>query len=1118
MTKPAIWSADTETYAFTSGNIAPRLVCSTWSHNLEKPFLLDRNDTYDHLVTVLDGSEPIAWYNAAFDASVIVSNWPHLFDKVYRAYEEGRMRCVLIREALYQLYMGQLKDHRGDLSLANTYARRTGKILEGKKGGEHDWRVRFGELEGVKVKDYPAEAVQYALQDATCAGEIFLQQQDLPDELNQTKAAFALYLMACTGIRANPRKVAALREKLEKRIALAQEVLIPTGILRPSGKRNMAVIKGMVASAYLAAGKSIPYVVPKGRKTPDPDKKPNVSYSAEVLKDLPCTDGECDDRLFQICGHPLHWLKSSTEDAGELSKYVKHLEHACRAPLNYTVTSLVATGRTAISNPPLQQLPQREGVRQCIEPPEGFYFVGADYSALELTTLGQILLDYFGESLLAASIQRGQDPHLMTAAMFLGVTYEEAAKRLKEEKSNTWVGDKPVSDMRQLGKCFHPDTEVLTKTGWKRIPELNSGEQVAAAIPRDGGEVGIEWQVPSQVYSRDFSGELVHLKNEGIDLRVTPDHRMIGYNMRGPKRGSKHISEPIEVVPEKMTGLRYWPNAGKKLGGVPVEDTRILMLAVATQADGSYSGRQIKFGFSKQRKIERLRSLLRDGEYVEGIASQGYTTFTVRRELTAKIQALLDDDKTFPWWWLGLSWEHRELVLEEVVYWDSHKASNWKMFSFSSTPNKNRDVLQALAHLTNRKTRQRDTELSVKDHHLTRGGNLEVAREPYVGKVVCLSVPSSYVLVRDGGIPVITGQCLNFGIPGGLSAPTFVHYAKGFGYKFRGKTEEEKIEKAREFIREYKNWYPEIKRYLDLVAKQVDHGGGYFDLVQPRSKRIRGQVGYTNGANCVDAETEALSKTRGWVKGFDLEVGEEILTKNRTSGAFEWQPIQRLHLYPDYDGPVVEMRSGCEFHAVTTPHHKWLTDDNEVITTMELVEMTRTETVFLPRRGDMGCQYVFADNMDEFDVNVPLPLDSTMQTVTRFGPCPVWCPQVENGNFAARRSGTTYVTMNSTFQGLAADLCKDAIWNITRECFTPGTALFGSRVVLFMHDEIILQSPKELAAGAGDRLSVLMLEAASRWCPDVPTKAEPWISLCWEKEARSVRDSDGKLLPWIPKE
>jgi hypothetical protein len=44
-----------------------------------------------------------------------------------------------------------------------------------------------------------------------------------------------------------------------------------------------------------------------------------------------------------------------------------------------------------------------------------------------------------------------------------------------------------------------------------------------------------------------------------------------------------------------------------------------------------------------------------------------------------------------------------------------------------------------------------------------------------------------------------------------------------------------------------------------------------------------------------------------------------------------------------------------------------------------------------------------------------------------------------------------------------------------------------------------------------------MMEAAEAWCPDVPTKAEPWISKWWDKRAKTRRDEDGKLIVWEPK-
>ena len=76
--------------------------------------------------------------------------------------------------------------------------------------------------------------------------------------------------------------------------------------------------------------------------------------------------------------------------------------------------------------------------------------------------------------------------------------------------------------------------------------------------------------------------------------------------------------------------------------------------------------------------------------------------------------------------------------------------------------------------------------------------------------------------------------------------------------------------------------------------------------------------------NCVDAATEALSR-RGWTSYDRLAEGDEILTKNPITGGLEWQPIQALHVYPHYAGPVYYLRSRS-FSAAVTPHHRWLVD------------------------------------------------------------------------------------------------------------------------------------------------------------------------------------------------
>lgn len=113
---------------------------------------------------------------------------------------------------------------------------------------------------------------------------------------------------------------------------------------------------------------------------------------------------------------------------------------------------------------------------------------------------------------------------------------------------------------------------------------------------------------------------------------------------------------------------------------------------------------------------------------------------------------------------------------------------------------------------------------------------------------------------------------------------------------------------------------------------------------------------------------------------------------------------------------------------------------------------------------------------------------------------------------------------NTFFQGLAADGAKAALWYVSQECYTGASSLWdrdvmgvespleGSRVVAFMHDEILIESPEDKAPEAGDRLSEIMIEAMQVFIPDVPIVAEPMLMRTWNKKAETLRDDAGRLL------
>jgi DNA polymerase I-like protein with 3'-5' exonuclease and polymerase domains len=115
---------------------------------------------------------------------------------------------------------------------------------------------------------------------------------------------------------------------------------------------------------------------------------------------------------------------------------------------------------------------------------------------------------------------------------------------------------------------------------------------------------------------------------------------------------------------------------------------------------------------------------------------------------------------------------------------------------------------------------------------------------------------------------------------------------------------------------------------------------------------------------------------------------------------------------------------------------------------------------------------------------------------------------------------------NTLFQGLGADLAKDALWNVTKECYVvQDSPLYGSRPVVFAHDEVITELLEDRAEAAAYRQSAILEERGRVWCPGVKTKAPAALMKNWFKASEPVWQAEdgsynerrvGKLVPWTP--
>jgi DNA polymerase-1 len=114
-----------------------------------------------------------------------------------------------------------------------------------------------------------------------------------------------------------------------------------------------------------------------------------------------------------------------------------------------------------------------------------------------------------------------------------------------------------------------------------------------------------------------------------------------------------------------------------------------------------------------------------------------------------------------------------------------------------------------------------------------------------------------------------------------------------------------------------------------------------------------------------------------------------------------------------------------------------------------------------------------------------------------------------------RRGNVGYTDCcNGYFQTLAAHASKRSLWEVSRRAYNyPGSYLYGSRPVLFVHDENILETPEEAGHEAAQEIEIIMVEAMHRYTPRVPPAASATLMRRWSKNAE--RTFEGKrLVPW----
>jgi len=409
---------DTETYLIKPGMLTPRVVCLSCCDE-EENRLLNRVEGLTWLRKQLsDPQVTLVGHNVVYDLGCYAAEDPSLVPLIFKAYDDGRIRCTQIRQQLINIGKGEHKFRIVDGKFVKTnYHLATLVEYWCKRHLEKEdtYRLRYSELDGIRIKNWPQEAIDYAKNDAVATRDVW-QAQDkaleigIPDEEPQNRAAWALHLASIWGFRTDGVAVAELRKDLEEKLRKAYEILRREGLVRANGKRDMAAIAAQVEKVYEG----------RTKKT----AKGKTQTSKEVLKDS-------NDPILKILEETSTWRTT-------LSREVPMLEQGTKFPICPRYNVLVENGRTSCKGERIDgkkvggniQNLSRDGLaRSCFLPRNGFLFASADYDAAELHSFSQVCLDLLGESQMAEALRRGDDLHIRLAATILGMTYEKTLSK-----------------------------------------------------------------------------------------------------------------------------------------------------------------------------------------------------------------------------------------------------------------------------------------------------------------------------------------------------------------------------------------------------------------------------------------------------------------------------------------------------------------------------------------------------------------------------------------------------------------------------------------------------------------------------------------------------------------
>ena len=336
--------------------------------------------------------------------------------------------------------------------------------------------------------------------------------------------------------------------------------------------------------------------------------------------------------------------------------------------------------------------------------------------------------------------------------------------------------------IRIMPDCLSYDTEVLTSKGFKYIKDIDITQDLVANYYLEDSQIVFE-KPKNKIVRPLRPTETVYEQTQnkiGLSIISTENHRTL---INNSVLKTKDVPNITYIRDYKWSAITQ----GK---GLNISDNMLKLLTWVI-GDGSIKYNknnnpiQIRFSFTKDRKIKRLTQLLETMKipYILSKASRKDTEISIHinKADTIEIVKYLDNKKEFNLSWLENISNHQcSIILEESIQvdgdYETFLRSNSGSLRFSSTNKINADFLQAISVLSGKMSSLKEKKLTVKRNPLyyvnslnsevlrySKSGfhNLKIEKRQidYNKEVVCLTVSSGFMMVRQKGFCFITGNC-----------------------------------------------------------------------------------------------------------------------------------------------------------------------------------------------------------------------------------------------------------------------------------------------------------------------------------------------------------------------